>query len=543
MRMSIIAATRLRLTALVRAFIDRVTADGGIVEAAKCIGQNTASLAMQPSGYKARRLYSQKPVPVYGSELVTNGDFATDSDWSKGTGWSIANGTANAIKQNTFSNLSQNNVLQSGKIYLVKYTISNYVEGSIQPLAGGQSIVGDGSISQGNGIYTEKINSDGTIFYIRSRFFTGSIDNVSVKEVLTSSGDFTVDRNSTATRVNSLGLIESVAANVPRLDYTDGNCPSLLLEPQGTNLLTHSNNFLDSIWGKSSTLITANASISPDGTLNAFNLNNTSGNASCTHTLGSQPAGTYVFSVFIKATGSDIGKGIGIRFQSNTFAQNNFITSSEWQRISVTMTTTSASVLNPRILVFGVTNAITDVLIFGAQLEQSSVATSYIPTSGTTVTRLADVVDGAGDVNTFNSTEGVLYAEIAALSQSTPTGKLTLYGGSSSNRVQIWYNHTVGTLRFLISSSTGLNYIFAFTPTDITSYNKIAVLWKNGSQKVFLNGSLLNQGTQNFTFSNNSLNELSFNESGTSNVFGKTKDLRVYNTALTDAELTELTTL
>ena len=45
-----------------------------------------ASLIQIPSGYKNGKLYSVKPTPTYGSELVTNGDFATDSNWSKGSG-------------------------------------------------------------------------------------------------------------------------------------------------------------------------------------------------------------------------------------------------------------------------------------------------------------------------------------------------------------------------------------------------------------------------------------------------------------------------
>ena len=49
-------------------------------------------------------------------------------------------------------------------------------------------------------------------------------------------GDFTTSRSSSATRVNKSGLIETVLSNVPRLDYSDGSCPSLLLEPQSTNL-------------------------------------------------------------------------------------------------------------------------------------------------------------------------------------------------------------------------------------------------------------------------------------------------------------------
>ena len=53
--------------------------------------------------------------------------------------------------------------------------------------------------------------------------------------------------------------------------------------------------------------------------------------------------------------------------------------------------------------------------IWGAQLEQQSYATSYIPTNGATNTRLQDIANNSGNSTLINSTEGVLYAEIAAL--------------------------------------------------------------------------------------------------------------------------------
>ena len=77
-------------------------------------------------------------------------------------------------------------------------------------------------------------------------------------------GDFTVVRNTTATRVNASGLIESVAANVPRIDYTGGGCGSLLVEPAATNLLLRSEEFDNAYWTKANTTISADAAVAPD---------------------------------------------------------------------------------------------------------------------------------------------------------------------------------------------------------------------------------------------------------------------------------------
>ena len=83
------------------------------------------------------------------------------------------------------------------------------------------------------------------------------------------SGDFNVVRNSIATRVNSDGLIETVGANVPRLDYTNGGCPVLLTEPARTNLVTHSSDFSDASWVKTDADVVSNFGISPSGNLDA----------------------------------------------------------------------------------------------------------------------------------------------------------------------------------------------------------------------------------------------------------------------------------
>ena len=80
--------------------------------------------------------------------------------------------------------------------------------------------------------------------------------------------ELSFSRNGDATIVNSKNLIETVSANTPRIDYSDSLTePSLLLEPQSTNLITYSEDF--SQWNQQGASITSNSAISPDGTLNA----------------------------------------------------------------------------------------------------------------------------------------------------------------------------------------------------------------------------------------------------------------------------------
>ena len=158
-----------------------------------------ASLIQIPSGYKNGKLYSVKPNPTYGSELVTNGDFATDSDWTKGTGWSISgdkavgSATSSSLYQATGSNYV------SGKTYRIQFTVTDYVSGSDRPEITNVA----GNFVSSNGTFTQYIVATSSAIgeELKGNAFTGSIDNVSVKEVLVADGDFTFSRSSSGTRV------------------------------------------------------------------------------------------------------------------------------------------------------------------------------------------------------------------------------------------------------------------------------------------------------------------------------------------------------
>lgn len=115
-----------------------------------------------------------------GSELITNGGFGTDSDWTKGTGWTIAAGVASA--SSATGHLTQNISVTNGKLYEVTFTISGYSSGTITPILGGTS----GTTRNADGTYTESIlcgaGGSPTFDLHAATTPTLSIDNVSVKE-------------------------------------------------------------------------------------------------------------------------------------------------------------------------------------------------------------------------------------------------------------------------------------------------------------------------------------------------------------------------
>jgi len=144
------------------------------------------------------------------------------------------------------------------------------------------------------------------------------------------SGDLDFTRASTATRVNSAGLIESVATGVPRIDYTGAGCAKLLLEPQSTNL------------------------VFPSATASTQTRTTTAQS----YTLSFYGTGTVVRSG--TSTGTLVGTGAN-------------------DRVFVTFTATAGS------LTLTITGSVTNW-----QLESGSYPTSYIPTTTTAVTRVKD---------------------------------------------------------------------------------------------------------------------------------------------------------
>ena len=349
---------------------------------------------------------------------------------------------------------------------------------------------------------------------------------------------FTTTRTSSATRVNKEGLIEVVENDRPRIDYTDSADGALLLEPSRTNLFPYSEDFENSDWTKNAgTTITNNYAISPDGSLNASRYLGTGASG-----LGDKftlSATSYTISFWVKSNTNENQLCRLIGDSSNV--SSDLLITTEWTRLSYTFTGSGLSSKTNGIFRDSDDNDI-DILIWGAQLEQGSYASSYIPTQGSAVTRSADTASGSGNSEVFNDSEGVLFADIAANADDLTQRALGLSDGTSSNRMSIVYNDgSSNALRMFVSNPSGTKS-YITNSFNITQNNKISIKLNGTSLAFWVNGFEIHTDTLNSAFVNGTLDtfDFAFFDNNTP-FYGKTKEIAYYDTALTDLELETLT--
>jgi len=345
--------------------------------------------------------------------------------------------------------------------------------------------------------------------------------------------DFT--RASNATVVNKAGLIETVGSGEPRIDFKDDVKGALLLEPTRTNLLQYSEDFSNASWvvqANSTIVINTSEVLSPSGKNDAAKVfsDGTQGiynNQAVINTESTR-------SVYIRSVSGV--ETLTIKEPYGGVSDKSIEVNESWQRYFLSGTASHST--NSGIFLDDISAS--GVYIWGAQVEQGSYATSYIPTSGSAVTRVADDCSGTGNEQVINSTEGVLYAEISALANDLTNRTIGVLG-DSNNFIELAYRNSSNQVRCLIKSNGVVEVNIQHTLSDITLNNKLAIKYKLNNVSLYVNG--IEVGTDLSANMPSGLNELNFNRfDGGENYYGKVKEVRVYNTALTDAELATLTT-
>ena len=445
-------------------------------------------------------------------------------NWAIENTWTIGDGVANGNGANgTSEELSQSGVVTTGKTYSISYEIKNYVSGLIRlrkPLT---------IFRNANGTYTETVTATASSFIFTPSNFNGSITNISVKEV-------TDDTN--LPRINYEGFSYDGNGDI----IPNSGCGSWLLEPQSTNLFVLSNGLTSSgFWPRNSSLIaTVNATISPDGTLNATRFVNAGGGNRLGQEVALTSGLTYAFSFYMKNNGGNASLATAFDGQS---ASQSYTITNDWVRYEFTFTATSTE--TSQIRLFNGESDI-DLFVFGTQLENQSFATSYIPTEGATNTRNQDIATDSGNATLINSIEGTLYAEMSALVKENGQKILSISDGTSSNTVKLGIAGNNAGLKFFADIRVGgvtqafLNENFGdVAPT----FKKCAIKYKENDFALWVDGVEVATDTSGSTFSANTLNVLKFTRGDAGQkFFGKNKALAVYKEALTDAELQCLTT-
>ena len=345
---------------------------------------------------------------------------------------------------------------------------------------------------------------------------------------------FNFERASSSTLVNKDGLIEQVGSGEPRIDYADSAEGAMLLEGQSTNLVEYSEDFSNSYWQKlSNATVSSQKVTSPDGTLNASQI-----------VFDGTPSGRIENGLAGLTQGADYTVSVYARVSSGTQVVNfgsvsdfEYTLTTEWQRLTSTQSEND-TVGYPRLKC----NDATTIEVWGFQLEQQSYATSCIPTNGSVATRLADECNQTNPDGIIGQTEGTVFLDSKMALQSISNYPLfSINNGGNSDRIRI-LSATGYRLRFIYQLGGGsLAYSF-YNPTDYSDLTslKIAFTYKSGDIKVYINGVLVDSSTNTFTISQKLTDiDIATSDGGYNQMFFN--DVRVYDTALTDSELQQLT--
>ena len=517
---------------------------------------NLITFARGSSGTALRRV-------GYGDELVTNGDFATGDL----TGWNIIG--SDATHSVTYSSgglryqsdttspvlyFDQNGILEIGKLYQITVETTAYTSGSLKT----DNFTSQKVVSAGLGTVTfTGIASSATFTILRNSTNVDiTIDNISVKEVF-------LDRPT-----DDLVLFNHFD-DIPRIEYgSDGSLKGLLIEEQRTNLVTHSD--FSSGWSEVRASLNTTTQAGPDGVASSsVKLVASTDNNSHFTTPGAVASGNYAVSVFAKAaeyswlklTVNDGGfpssyfdlSGNGaIGAVSTGVTPHIESVGNGWFRCSV-VNDTSITRAYVEVTTGDATSTFTGdgtsgIYLYGAQLEEGSFATSYIPTAGSQATRSADVASIPVSAFGYNQDAGTVVVEASPTSDAVSTAvafALSTDAFGTLNRRQI-RSQSTDTVRVLTGILGNSPYSTGGSVLDVTGVTipdtyRAAHTLEDGYSQVAVNGSLSTADTSVSVPEVDEVRIGTLSSSGSEILNGHIKSIQYYPRRLTDAQLQELT--
>jgi len=503
---------------------------------------------------RASKGHALRPVS-YGDELVDNGDFATDSDWTGvNSTLTVVDGQLNVTDAGGYASARQAITTKIGSVYKIEIEIINGANINLDVYNGEDftATPPDIIIASGLGVnsYVYSFVAEATTSTISLRGNSGNgtvykFDNVSVKEVTFDESDGT------------LTLFEH-PNNVPRVEWdADRNRLGLLVEEARTNLVTYSEDF--SQWTATGVTVTKATITSPDGNESAYKLtssgsgtqrirSNTSATGAASHSIFAKKDTASFLQLLDGGDGQhfvnfDLENGtVGTSGTKATGAIEEYpsgwyrctmITDGTANTTNVTVYITSSSSAN-----YGVsTTAVESFYIYGAQLEAGSFPTSYMKTSGNTASRSADVASIPVADFGYNADEGTLFAELRAEDTSSTTGH-TFYSlkKDTSNYVRLDRYSAGFALRVRDGGTYSVQAQIPGGEPNTTDLHKVSAAYKANDFAYVYNGGTVGtdtSGTIPDGITTLHLSEGDFN--------GHIKKLMYIPRRLTNAQLVDLT--
>jgi hypothetical protein len=552
---------------------------------------DTASLIVTPNGYKEGKLYSVIPSDGSGDMSVTRATTATRVN-SAGLVELVPYNLL--LNTNTFSSWNlEGGTLTSGQTDpLGGNTAYKYVQASGGLWAGLNLPVMSAGTGATQSIWVKSVSGSNVTFNFGSGYSNQGLSNktaTSQWQLFTNSfafsdgGSMYVSNISDPTNgiyVWHPQLVEGTSVkeyfptidrlNIPRLDYSNGTCPSLLVEPQRTNFTRNNNNLSGWVETIPADTITLNAGISPDGNSNAIKIiPSTTYGAHMIYddTTNASSGGNFTMSCYAKASGyskiglresASVGYYATFNLANGTIIDNGGNNASivdmgnGWYRCIVSVAFSG----NVNMGIIALNDAYTSgqpyfpyefagngtsgVLIYGPQLETSaSYATSLISTAGvSSATRNADVISKTGISSLIGQTEGTLYVDFNR--QLTIAGGLQIGNSDGPNDylnsiIVQWNDNGVYANVFV----GGVNQ-FPITSSAVIGRHKLALAYKANDFALYIDGvqiAIDNSG------SIPSLSALFFNHQNIGSTGSNTNTTAIYKTRLTNAELASLTSI